>query len=273
MSGFATRWREPDAAIILKRMPVAAGGFGDPDRTRTTIMRRTIPLALALTLAAAGVARAQESDLPRPESEDRKILYALGFAMSRNLASFGLDEDEVQLVLDGLRDGILSGKSDVPLEEYAAKIEPFLQSRQAAVGTQEKRLGDRFRDELAAEPGAVRTESGMLYFEQQAGTGAQPGAADRVRVHYEGTFRDGRVFDSSRMAGTPVTFSLDSVVPCFSEGIRRMKVGGRARLVCPPELAYGEDGFPPMIPPGATLVFEVELLDVVPPPEEPAESE
>jgi len=223
-------------------------------------------ILLMLTACLAGSLGVAEETIPADENQ--KVLYSLGFAMSRNLASFGLDADEVKLVLDGLRDGILSGKSAVPMEQYASKIEPYLQSRQAAVGAQEQRLGAEFREELAAEAGAQQTESGMLYIEQLAGEGAQPAATDRVRVHYDGTFRDGRVFDSSRMAGTPVVFALDAVVPCFSEGIQRMRVGGKARLVCPPELAYGESGYPPMIPPGATLIFEIELLELLEPPAE-----
>jgi FKBP-type peptidyl-prolyl cis-trans isomerase len=85
-----------------------------------------------------------------------------------------------------------------------------------------------------------------------------------VRLHYKGTLRDGTVFDNSADRGAPATFQLGGVVPCFREGLTLMKVGGKSRLVCPPELAYGERGFPPTIPPGATLTFEVELLGVVP---------
>jgi len=84
-----------------------------------------------------------------------------------------------------------------------------------------------------------------------------------VKVHYHGTLRDGTVFDSTVATGTPATFPLDRVIPCWQEGIVRMKVGGKSQLVCPPQIAYGDHGFPPTIPGGAALEFEVELVDVV----------
>jgi FKBP-type peptidyl-prolyl cis-trans isomerase FkpA len=94
------------------------------------------------------------------------------------------------------------------------------------------------------------------------GSGASPSATDTVQVHYHGTFPDGRVFDSSVDRGHPASFPLNRVIACWTEGVQKMKVGGKAKLVCPPALAYGERGAPPTIPPNATLVFEVELLAI-----------
>jgi FKBP-type peptidyl-prolyl cis-trans isomerase FkpA len=96
----------------------------------------------------------------------------------------------------------------------------------------------------------------------EEGTGASPSATDTVQVHYHGTFPDGRVFDSSVDRGQPASFPLNRVIACWTEGVQKMKVGGKAKLVCPPALAYGERGAPPTIPPNATLVFEVELLAI-----------
>jgi FKBP-type peptidyl-prolyl cis-trans isomerase FkpA len=96
----------------------------------------------------------------------------------------------------------------------------------------------------------------------EVGTGASPSATDTVQVHYHGTFPDGRVFDSSVDRGQPAAFPLNRVIACWTEGVQKMKVGGKAKLVCPPALAYGERGAPPTIPPNATLVFEVELLAI-----------
>jgi FKBP-type peptidyl-prolyl cis-trans isomerase FkpA len=110
--------------------------------------------------------------------------------------------------------------------------------------------------------GDTTTASGLVITHLVEGSGPSPGPRDTVRVHYHGTFEDGSVFDSSVERGQPARFPLDRVIPCWTEGLQLMKVGGKARLVCPPEIAYGAAGAPPRIPPNATLVFEVELLDV-----------
>lgn len=114
----------------------------------------------------------------------------------------------------------------------------------------------------AREAGAVVTPSGLVYHALQEGSGASPSASDMVRVHYRGTFPDGREFDSSYKRGQPAEFPLNRVIRCWTEGVQRMKVGGKARLTCPPAIAYGERGAGSAIPPNATLHFEVELLDI-----------
>jgi FKBP-type peptidyl-prolyl cis-trans isomerase len=115
----------------------------------------------------------------------------------------------------------------------------------------------------AAEPGARTLASGLVYRELQPGTGPSPTADDTVKVHYHGTLHDGSVFDSSRERGVPAQFPLRRVIPCWTEGVQLMKVGGRSRLVCPASIAYGERGAPPRIAPGAALAFEVELIEIV----------
>ena len=101
-----------------------------------------------------------------------------------------------------------------------------------------------------------------MYSTIKAGSGASPKATDTVMVHYHGTLVDGKVFDSSVKRGKPISLALNQVIPCWTEGVQRMKVGEKARLVCPSDLAYGDAGRPPTIPPGATLIFEVELLEI-----------
>jgi FKBP-type peptidyl-prolyl cis-trans isomerase FkpA len=117
-------------------------------------------------------------------------------------------------------------------------------------------------DKAAAEPGAVKTPSGLVYRELTPGTGQSPTAADTVTVNYRGTLTDGTEFDSSYKRNQPAQFPLNRVIPCWTEGVQKMKVGGKSKLVCPANLAYGEQGSPPTIPGGATLVFEVELLGI-----------
>jgi len=117
-------------------------------------------------------------------------------------------------------------------------------------------------DAAAREPGAVVTSTGLVFRSLKEGSGARPGASDSVKVHYRGTFPDGKEFDSSYARGTPIEFPLNRVIPCWTEGVQRIQVGGKAKLTCPSRIAYGERGAGNVIPPNATLVFEVELLGV-----------
>ena len=112
------------------------------------------------------------------------------------------------------------------------------------------------------EPGVTVTQSGLIYRSLKDGSGASPAATDIVKVHYRGTLPDGKEFDSSYKRGEPASFPLDRVIKCWTEGVQRMKVGGKAKLVCPPAIAYGDRGAGGVIPPNATLVFEVELLGI-----------
>jgi FKBP-type peptidyl-prolyl cis-trans isomerase FkpA len=114
----------------------------------------------------------------------------------------------------------------------------------------------------AQEPGAVQTSSGLVFRTLTPGIGAQPKASDVVRVHYHGTLPGGKIFDSSVDRGEPAEFRLSQVIPCWTEGVQRMHVGEKAVLVCPSAIAYGDRGAGGVIPPGATLVFEVELLAI-----------
>jgi FKBP-type peptidyl-prolyl cis-trans isomerase FkpA len=114
----------------------------------------------------------------------------------------------------------------------------------------------------AKEAGAVVTPSGLVYRSLKDGTGASPTASDKVKVHYRGTFPDGKEFDSSYKRNEATEFPLSNVIKCWTEGVARMKVGGKAKLTCPSAIAYGERGFSGVIPPNATLLFEVELLGI-----------
>ncbi len=205
---------------------------------------------------------ADDTDL---STDEQKTLYALGMVISRNLAAFSFDEKQIAAVQAGLQDGALGREARVSLETYTAQIDALLKGRMETVLAEEKKKGAAFRDGLAAEPGASTMDSGLIYSEIEAGSGAAPESADTVKIHYTGTLRDGSVFDSSREGPNagPAQFALNGVIPCFAEGVGKMKVGGKSRIVCPPDIAYGDRGSPPSVPPGATLVFEVELLEIV----------
>jgi FKBP-type peptidyl-prolyl cis-trans isomerase FkpA len=114
-----------------------------------------------------------------------------------------------------------------------------------------------------AEQGAIKTDSGLIYRSLKDGSGANPAATDTVRVHYRGTFPGGKEFDSSYARKEPTEFPLNRVIKCWTEGVQKMRVGGRAKLTCPPSIAYGERGAGAVIPPNATLQFDIELLAVV----------
>ena len=115
---------------------------------------------------------------------------------------------------------------------------------------------------VAAEPTAVKTASGIVITTLKEGSGASPKSSETVKVHYRGTLENGKEFDSSYGRGQPISFPLNRVIPCWTEGVQTMKVGGKAKLVCPSSLAYGSRGIPGTIPPDATLIFEVELLEI-----------
>lgn len=197
-----------------------------------------------------------------PQTETDKTLYALGLAISQNLATFDLNEAELEAVKAGLADGVLHKPPQVELSTYGPKIQELQRSRSAVAAAAEKKVSEAFLAKAAAEKDAIKTPSGAIVTTLQPGTGASPTAADKVKVHYHGTLVDGTVFDSSVQRGQPITFPLNGVIKCWTEGVQQMKVGGKARFVCPSDTAYGDRGAPPRIKPGATLVFEVELLDI-----------
>ena len=199
----------------------------------------------------------------KPETEDQKTLYALGLTLGRNVEVFNLKPEEVDMVIAGLRDQATGAEPAVDLKEYSPKVGALARQRNEERQKEQTAKGTEYLEKAAKEPGAVKTESGMIYIPSTEGTGASPAATDRVKVHYKGTLVDGTQFDSSYDRNEPATFPLNGVIKCWTEGLQKMKVGGKARLVCPPDIAYGAFGRPG-IPPNATLNFEVELLEVTP---------
>lgn len=195
-----------------------------------------------------------------PQSEEQKVFYALGVAISRELTPLNLTSAELELVNAGLTDGA-AGKATIDLNAYASKFRELQGERLAATAEAEKKAGQAFIDKAAAEKGATKTASGIVIKTLKQGSGAAPTPSDTVKVHYHGTTPDGKVFDSSVERNEPVSFPLGAVIPCWTEALQTMKVGGKARIICPSSTAYGDRGTP-NIKPGATLVFDVELIDI-----------
>jgi len=227
-------------------------------------MKRFFVSCVLAGFIAAGTACAADPELKTPElkTDDDKTFYALGLVIANQLGTFKLTPAELELVKAGLTDGTLKKKALVELEAFGPKIKPLAEARQAAAAGEEKKKGKAYLDTMAAKPNIKKTGSGMLYETVTEGTGKSPAATDKVKVNYKGTLIDGKVFDASEKHGGPSTFGLDQVYKCWTEGLQLMKTGGKAKLYCPAELAAGDRG-QGEVPPGATLIFEVELLEIV----------
>ena len=200
---------------------------------------------------------------PEPTTDEQKTLYALGLAISQSLGSFSLSESELDLVKSGIADGVLKKAPKVDLQTFGPKIQQLQQARASVVAEAEKKAGAAFLAKAAAESGAKKTESGAILTTIKEGNGATPKVMDTVKMHYLGTLIDGTVFDSTAKQGAPATLRINEMSKCWVEGMQQMKVGSKSKLVCPSSLAYRDKGLPPLIKPGATLVFEVELLEIV----------
>ncbi len=215
-------------------------------------------LAAALLGLAGQQVQAQQAQTQgqaQLKTEDEKTVYALGLSIGRSIKVFDLTPAEIEIVKKGMTDSLTNAKPAVELDTYGPKLQGLAKARG-------EKAGQKFLEDAAKEKGAVKLPSGIVYKELKAGTGASPKATDTVKVNYRGTLTNGTEFDSSYKRGEPAEFPLNGVIPCWTEGVQKLKVGGKAQLVCPAKQAYGEQGSPPTIPPNATLVFEVELLGI-----------
>ena len=199
-------------------------------------------------------------------TEDEKAILAFGAAVGQQVVAqvkpLNLSPAEMETLKKALLASLAGEKPQYDIQQYASLLSARAQKQAATVAAGEKEKTAGFRDAAAKEPGAVKTASGLVYRTITPGTGPSPKATDTVSVHYHGTLPDGKVFDSSVQRGQPAEFKLNQVIPCWTEGVQRMKVGEKARLVCPSDIAYGDGGRGPDIGPGATLVFDVELLAI-----------
>lgn len=244
-------------------------------------MQKPLSRVVALALvASAPFALAQDEPAPAPPetpaetaapspAETRTIAsYALGYQIGGNFTAQQVDLD-LESFIRGLRAATAGEDSAYTAEQKQAAVGAFQQqmaaeaeARVATQGAANLAAGQQFLAENAQREGVRTLDSGLQIEVLAEGTGDSPDAGDQVQVHYTGTLIDGTPFDSSRERGEPATFPLEGVIPGFSEGLRQLKEGGRAKLYIPPAIGYGERGVGP-IPPSATLIFDVELIDVI----------
>jgi FKBP-type peptidyl-prolyl cis-trans isomerase FkpA len=258
MNQFIARGLLPALSLVLGGMAMAA------DAPAAATPKAAAPKATTATHAPTAKAGAID-----PEQD--KALYALGVLLSRNLETFQLSEAEFVRVRAGISDGFHKKPEAATAEASLPQVQALQRSRMMALSQHQKEAGQAYLDKAASAPGATKTSSGLLYIPVSTGNGAMPARTDRVKVNYEGRLIDGTVFDSSAQhGGQPATLQVGSIIPCWTEALQLMKVGGKSRIICPSGLAYGDRGAPPKIMPGAALEFDIELVSIEPPAPPPA---
>lgn len=222
---------------------------------------------VTIILASVGLLAVSACNKGTPRTslstDDEKVIYSIGVDMGSKLKTLQLSDKEMNVLKMGIDDGSKDAKLLVEQKDFLPKIGDLIRNRQTAFAEKEKKDSQSFLDEAAKKEKAEKTESGLVYIVTEEGSGASPKETDRVKVNYHGTLRSGEVFDSTRERDQPASFRLDRVIPCWREGVQKMKVGGKSELYCPADVAYGDRGAPPKIPPGAALKFEVELLEII----------
>ncbi len=212
-------------------------------------------LALALLLPLGGAHAAGMT-------EQQKVFYAVGRVLAEQVGVFALTPEELKAVQQGLHDGVTGAKSAVEMTVYGPKIKPLADERRAASARKSEAVGSALVARAATEKGARKGDGGIVYLSLREGKGASPTAGDTVTVNYRGTLADGTEFDSSYKRGKPIDLPLHGVIKCWTTGLQMMKVGGKAKLTCPPSTAYGDRNVGGVIPPNSTLTFEIELLAI-----------
>jgi FKBP-type peptidyl-prolyl cis-trans isomerase len=199
------------------------------------------------------------------------ISYAIGLSIGQNLKNDNLTEIDVDLIAKGISDHFKSDSSMMKAADAQSTIQNFMRDREKKKGEANLEKGKKFLEENAKKEGVKSTASGLQYQIIKEGTGAKPVLTDKVSVHYHGTLIDGKIFDSSVQRGQPYELGVNQFAPGFAEALQLMPVGSKWKLWIPSGLAYGERGAGGTIGPNETLIFEVELLSILPAGQEPKE--
>lgn len=227
-------------------------------------MRIGILMTLLVSLSFVGCLKNGGSAGKKPSNDTEKTFYTLGQLEGGRMANFDMSDDELNVWFQGVKDK-LAGKSDeVDMQEFSKEISKLSDERSKRLAKKEQDAAKPYLEKMKKEEGAEVLPSGVVFRELKAGEGDSPVAEQSVKVHYHGTLRDGEVFDSSVDRGSPAVFPLTQrIIPCWREAVQKMKVGGKVKITCPSDQAYQDRGVPPKIKPGATLTFEIELLEIV----------
>ncbi|AVX36392.1 FKBP-type peptidyl-prolyl cis-trans isomerase [Yersinia massiliensis] len=246
---------------------------------KVTLLATTMALTLNTSAAfAAEAAKTATAAAPATtnsafKNDDQQSAYALGASLGRYMDNSLKEQEKLGIKLD--KDQLIAGVQDAfaskskltdeeiekTLQGFEARVKASAQAKMEQDAKENADKGAKYRETFAKEKDVKKTESGLLYKVEKAGTGDAPKDSDTVVVNYKGTLTDGTEFDNSYKRGEPLSFRLDGVIPGWTEGLKQIKKGGKITLVIPPELAYGKTGVPG-IPANSTLVFDVELLDV-----------
>ena len=226
---------------------------------------KAIVLATAMSMTVVTTANAHDVDLNVPGGA---LSYTFGvqFAIqiSQQVGNLGVPLSG-EVLAQAIADVLMASELKLSEEQMQAALQEFADNQmkmQQEIVEMVIASGEEFRADFATQEGVQSTDSGLLYKVFEEGEGAKPGPDSTVTVHYRGTLTDGSEFDSSYSRDEPTTFSLGGIIPGWVEALQLMSVGAKYQIVIPPELGYGEQGSPPVIPPSATLVFEIELLAI-----------
>jgi FKBP-type peptidyl-prolyl cis-trans isomerase FkpA len=223
---------------------------------------KTIAALLTISILTMSCTQADDNNY-KLNTEDEKTFYSIGYHWASKLKIFNLSDGEIKAVLKGVAASTKGDKAELDIQAYSSKVNTMLKSRMtSAMGTTKEQGKNYIADYLKKNTKAKQTKSGLAYEVLKEGSGKSPKATDTVEVHYHGTLINGVVFDSSVQRNKTIEFPLNRVIKGWTEGLQLMKEGGKIKLIIPSELAYGDNGSPPKIPGGATLIFEVELFKV-----------
>ena len=248
--------QNPPAAAPAKPAAAAKPAVAAPKPAAPAAAKPAV--AAAKPVAPAKPAAAKPIML---NTDEEKTIYALGLSVAGSISQFDLSPAELEIIKRALTDAA-DKKPAIALDDWGPKINGLVTARRGRLADKQVALSKEYLTKAAGMAGAVKCDSGLVYQDITPGTGASPKDTDKVKVHYKGTLIDGTEFDSSYKRNEPAEFPLNGVIKCWTEGVQRMKVGGKAKLSCPSDIAYGDAGRPPVIPGKATLIFEIELLDI-----------